>query len=92
MNPRRSKVSIFVDILRLIDKRGGMAKPTHILYGANLSHIRLNKYLNWLLQEQMIEVISKGDKRVYRITEKGRNFLKEFRKIEQFTDAFGISI
>ena len=92
MNPRRSKVSIFVDILRLIDKRGGMAKPTHILYGANLSHIRLNKYLNWLLHAQMLEVISKGDKRVYRITEKGRNFLKEFRKIEQFTDAFGISI
>ena len=92
MNPRRTKISIFVDILRLVDKRGGMAKPTHILYGANLSHIRLNKYLSWLLQEQMLEVISKGGKNVYRITEKGRNFLKEFRKIEQFTDAFGIPI
>ena len=54
---RRSKLQILVDILRLIQRKGGYAKPTHILYGANLSHVRLTKYLNWLLMKGFIEEV-----------------------------------
>ncbi len=89
---RRSKIGILVDILRLIQKKGGVAKPTHILYGANLSHVRLNKYMDVLMEKQFVETVSAGGRGVYRITEKGMEFVREFRKVEQFSEAFGVPI
>jgi len=92
MNPRRSKIHIYVDILKLINRKNGRAKPTHILYGANLSHIRLKKYLAQLLESGFIQHISEGGHTYYIITQKGYEFLHEFKKIEQFSEAFGILV
>lgn len=89
---RRSQVQIYADILRLLQRKGGAAKPTHILYGANLSHKRLLKYLEVLLIQGFIEQASMGGRMVYRITPKGHVFLKELKKIEQFSEAFGVPI
>jgi predicted transcriptional regulator len=89
---RRSQLQIYADILRLIQKRGGMVKPTHILYGANLSHARLTKHLNWLLDKNfIIEDMSSGHK-LYRLTPKGKAFIDEFKKIEEFSEAFGVPV
>jgi predicted transcriptional regulator len=89
---RRSQLQIYADILRLIQKRGGLVKPTHILYGANLSHARLTKHLNWLLEKNFImEDMSSGHK-LYRLTPKGKAFIEEFRRIEEFSDAFGVPL
>ncbi len=89
---RRSKLQILVDILKLIQRKGGYAKPTHILYGANLSHVRLTKYLNWLLMKNFIEEVDAGGHKAYRVTAKGFEFMREFRKISEFSEAFGIPI
>lgn len=89
---RRSKIGILVDILRLIQKKGGVAKPTHILYGANLSHVRLNKYMDVLMEKQFVETVNAGGRGVYKITDKGMEFVREFRKVEQFSEAFGVPI
>jgi len=89
---RRSQLQIYADILRLIQKRGGMVKPTHILYGANLSHARLTKHLTWMLEKGLIiEDLSAGHK-LYRLTPKGKAFIEEFKKIEQFSEAFGVPV
>jgi len=92
MNPRRSKMSIFVDILRLINRKNNKAKPTHILYGANLSHIRLKKYLGTLLDMGFVEETQDKGHTYFIITEKGYEFLREFRKIEDMSEAFGIPL
>jgi predicted transcriptional regulator len=92
MNPRRSKIHIYVDILKLINRKNGRAKPTHILYGANLSHIRLKKYLMQLLDSGFIQRISEDGHVYYIITQKGYDFMHEFKKIEQFSEAFGINV
>jgi predicted transcriptional regulator len=91
VNVRRSKIHIFIDILRLINKKG-KTKPTHILYGANLSHIRLKKYLEVLLANGFIEQTSEAGHTYYRLTERGMEFLSEFRKVEKVSEAFGIPI
>jgi len=67
MIERRSKVMIFKDILSTIYNKNGKAKPTHILYGANLSHDRLTKYLNILVSDGFIQ----------RVTENGNVFYKK---------------
>lgn len=92
MNDRRSQISIFRDILYLIYSKQGKAKPTHILYGANLSHTRLKKYLNSLIEKEFIQKIEVEGRQYYMITEKGREFLREFKKIKDISEAFGIPI
>ena len=91
MKERRSKIDVLVDILRLIQRKQ-KAKPTHILYGANLSHNRLKKYLEMLEDQDMIKIeLVKGHK-FYKLTPKGRSFIAEFKKVEEMTEAFGLSI
>jgi len=87
----RSKGRIFADILRAV-KLEGSARPTHILYKANLSHDRLTKYLTMLEESELQIKMVDADKSEYKITEKGEQFLVEFRRMEQFADAFGLEI
>jgi len=86
----RSKGRIFADILRAV--QDGPAKVTHILYRANLSHDRLTRYLSQLEESGLIVRQQDGDKITYAITEKGQRFLVEFRRMEEFADAFGLDI
>ncbi|NLT37408.1 MAG: hypothetical protein GXX95_04540 [Methanomassiliicoccus sp.] len=87
----RSKGRIFADILRAV-QADGPAKVTHILYKANLSHDRLTKYLVQLEETGLILKEQEGDRSAYSITDKGKKFLMEFRKMEEFADAFGLDI
>lgn len=89
---RRSQLQIYADILRLIQKRGGLVKPTHILYGANLSHARLTKHLKWLTGQGFISEDRSTGHKLYKLTPKGKAFLNEFKKIEDFSSAFGVPI
>ena len=89
-NKRRSKMHILLDMLVTVEKKGGLAKPTHILYGANLSHKRLKEYLDFLMEKGFIEEADMKGRTYYRITEKGSSFIREFEKIEELSFAFGI--
>ncbi|TFG34487.1 hypothetical protein EU527_02895 [Candidatus Thorarchaeota archaeon] len=92
--PYRSKMRILADMMRAIQSEGEEgAGPTKILYVANLSHDRLTQYLDELLEKELIrEIEPDSNNRVYLLTEKGREFLKEYTRIERFSEAFGIEI
>jgi predicted transcriptional regulator len=81
--PRRGKVEIYIEVLEIIMK--GEAKPTRIMYSANLSWKVFQNILNNLITQGLIteneEPAGKdrGVKR-YEITESGMNVLKYFRK------------
>ena len=87
----RSQFRIYVDIMRVIQRENNQAKPTRILYGANLSHDRLVKYLDELKALGVVEESGTDDK-VYSLTQKGIEFLNNFRKVESFAGAFGFKI
>ena len=89
----RSKVRILADMMRSIQGEGEIgAGPTKILYAANLSHDRLTQYIDELLQKELVTELQDGDNRTYLLTEKGREFLREYVKIERFSLAFGIDV
>ncbi len=88
----RSQIRIYADILRAIEREKGDAKPTHVLYGANLSHDRLVKYLAQLKEQVLIEEKGFSDRMTYSLTDKGIVFLNEFKKISQFAEAFGFVV
>jgi len=87
----RSQFRIYVDIMHVIQRENNEAKPTRILYGANLSHDRLIKYLEELKALGVIQETGIDDK-IYSLTQKGVEFMNNFRKVESFASAFGFNI
>ncbi len=96
MGTRRSRLELVFDILLAVQNRGGKIKPTHLMYKSNLSHKLLNNYLDELVTKGMISVEEeynrkrKNSTKMVVITEKGLGFLAEFRRMREFTDAFGL--
>jgi predicted transcriptional regulator len=88
---QRSVLRINLDILNAVSDEGE-AKPTHILYKANLSHERMVKYLDDLTGKGLLEMKQDGENRTYRLTPKGVGFLLEMRRAETFVQGFGLNI
>ena len=88
----RSKTRIYADILDSFLRHGGKSGPTHILLGANLSHDRLMKHLNQLIELGLICEEAANNEKIFKLTDKGRAFIIEFVKVEKFAEAFGITI
>ncbi|OYT53129.1 hypothetical protein B6U66_00065 [Candidatus Bathyarchaeota archaeon ex4484_135] len=88
----RSRLRIISDILSVLAEEGGSAGPTRILYGANLSHDRLVRYLAEMEQKGLVRRVVDDGKTRYEMTEKGWRLLREVRKIEEFLRAFGLEI
>lgn len=87
---RRSKLRILADILRVLET--GEANVTRLMLEANLSYARLMKYLQELAEKGFVVREEDGREVKYRITKMGREFLREFDRIEQIAEAFGIEI
>ena len=79
---RRSKLEMYVDILKVVARHGPL-KLTHIMYKANVNCSVLKEYLNFLMQQNLIEEKTVGKKRiVYAITQRGITVLKYFRELK----------
>lgn len=88
MKNRRSRIDIIISILGTIENEEKKAKPTHILYKANLSHKLMKHYLNELENKGFI-MGNKNDRTIM-LTEKGVKFLSELRKMKRFIESFGL--
>ena len=89
---RRTKIQIYIDILRLMHKSNGRIKRTHIVYKANLTHSRLDEYLDTLISKHFIEEDIEGRNKFYRITDSGVRFLGNVNKLRGIADAFGVPL
>jgi len=96
MAVRRSRMELIYDILLAIQNRGGDIKPTHLMYKSNLSHKLLTMYMDELIQKELILVQEEYNKKrktsskTIGLTEKGTSFLSEYRRMREFTEAFGL--
>ena len=81
-----------MDILFLIQSKGGKAKPTHILYGANLSHKALKENLNMLVANGFLKKVKDNGRVCYELTKKGYEFINESRRVKKLIEAFGIPV
>ena len=74
---RRSSIEIIADMLRL-----GEAGKTEIMYSVNMSYFQLQKYLNFLLEQKLIDKVALGNPSVtYRVTNKGLQLLRRIDNI-----------
>jgi predicted transcriptional regulator len=69
---RRSSIEVIGDILRL-----GEAGKTEIMYSTNMSHRQLQRYLDFLLEQRLVDKVAVGNPMVtYRVTRKGHKLLR----------------
>jgi len=79
---RRSKMEIYLDILKTLAQKGPL-KLTHIMYKSNVNCSVLKEYLDFLIQQELVEEKTAGKKRiVYAVSEKGLKVLKYFRELK----------
>jgi predicted transcriptional regulator len=82
VNMRRSKLEMYIDILKVLSQRGPL-KLTHIMYKANVNCSVLKEYLDFLIEQELVEEKTVGKKRiVYVVSEKGLKVLKYFRELK----------
>ncbi|MEM3942447.1 MAG: DUF4364 family protein [Thermofilaceae archaeon] len=87
---RRTKLRILADILRVLES--GEANITKLMMEANLSYARLMRYLDELAEKELVVRKEDGREVKYRITKRGREFLREYERILRIAEAFGVEI
>ena len=87
---KRSRVEIIHAMLSATQKKGGTIKPTHLLYKANLSHDALKRYVEELIESGLMAETKQKGKKAYKITDKGHEFVAEYKRFQEMSEAFGI--
>jgi predicted transcriptional regulator len=77
VNKNRNAIEIMARILSLANPE---AKVTHIMYGANLNHELLQKYLEVLMESGLL----KKEGNLYYRTEKGTAFMIKYRELKSY--------
>ena len=91
MTKKRDRLQIIQRILKVIERKNGAIKPTHILYKANLSHQMLDDYLAELITKGFVEQHNTKTGKTYSLTQKGFDYLNKYKMIVEFVDSFGLS-
>jgi predicted transcriptional regulator len=81
----RTRLEILASVLN-VAQHGAL--KTHIMYKANLSHKQLEKYLGFLKAKGLLEEVPESDEsaHMYRITDKGIQFLKDYTHVSNYLD------
>ncbi len=90
MSQRRNQLEIIYDILQAVMDKGGMIKPTHLLYKSNLSHARMKEYIQQLGEKGMLVSCEQDGRHKFRITDQGLRFVADYKKVRELTNAFGL--
>ncbi|MEM2935615.1 MAG: winged helix-turn-helix domain-containing protein [Candidatus Bathyarchaeia archaeon] len=76
----RSTIELYADVLKVMAE--GNRKPTHIMYKANLSWLKLEGCLSSLGKRGLIKSVVEDKGVRYEITERGMKALDYFGKME----------
>lgn len=81
-------MQIYYDIMSAIQQEAmneGGAKPTRIQHLSNMSYDKLSRYLDELVNKEMI---TRADTLL--LTEKGKQFLLDYHKIKDLIERMGL--
>lgn len=85
LNQRRSNIEIIAEMLRVGENGAG---KTELMYSANMSYAQIQKYLGFLISQNLIDRVEVGNPSVkYQVTDKG---LKLLRSIEGIIEMLGL--
>lgn len=79
----RSRVDIIACIL---ENATGQSRKTNLIYKCNLSLAQCNLYLDLLNEAGLLRKNNPENKIVFATTEKGKTFLKDYKKLKTILD------
>ncbi len=89
----RNGIQIVGDVLRVTNEFGIKGiNVTHLLRKANLSYNRLSKISKQLMSAGLLEEKVEEGKRLYLITEKGKEYLETYGQFESIASSFGLEL
>jgi len=87
MNKRRSNIEIIAEMLKVGENGAG---KTELMYTVNMSYAQLQKYLKFLLSNELIHRVEVGNPSVrYYVTQKGADLLKSIETVMNLLDIEG---
>jgi len=79
---RRNRIDILYQILLLCQEP---QQKTWVMFKCNLSYELLQNYIGFLISNDFLRVLKTEDnKEYYQTTEKGKNLLREYKKIKSY--------
>lgn len=84
---KRSKLETHIAVLQVLAEKG-MLIPTHITYETYLNCSCVNKCLDLLLKQKLIQENGSNKRKAYTITDQGRKALKIANKIDNSLKIF----
>lgn len=91
----RTQMKIIGEILECAqaDQQDGRGTSvTYLIRKANVSHTRISQILGTLVSQGLLEQTTSGGASKYRISQTGRDFLREYYAFTEFASSFGLSI
>lgn len=89
----RTSMQIIADLLTATQDSGMEGiKTTSLLTKANLSHLRLVKFLKNLTGAGLVNRIEYDGKHTFVITPKGRQYLESYRRFSSISESFGLEL
>jgi predicted transcriptional regulator len=82
---RRTRYDIYRDTLETI-RRIGLSGVTRISYGANLPVDRAREVLTYLSERNLVKEELNGQRKAYRMTSKGGEFLQALQTVGMYLD------
>jgi predicted transcriptional regulator len=77
---KRDRIQILAELIASAD---GATAKTRMMYKSNLDTRALKKYLQYLMDKGfLVLVVNENDRHCYQPTEKGRQFLHDYRRVE----------
>jgi len=84
MSRRRSNIEIIAEMLRVGENGAG---KTEIMYSVNMSYAQLQKYLKFLLSNDLVTKVEVGNPCVrYHVTQKGTELLRSIESVLDILD------
>ena len=89
----RTSMQIIADLLTVTQDSGMEGiRTTSLLTKANLSHIRLGKFLENLTGAGLVNRIEFDGKHTFVITPRGRQYLESYRRFSSIAESFGLEL
>jgi len=80
---RRTKYDIYADSIEVIAKKG-LCSLTRVSYGANMPVDRAKKTLSFLVSHGFVRELTVGDRKKYRATKWGLEYLETYKRMQRF--------
>ncbi len=87
MSPRRSKLELSLDVLRLAND--GVRTPAEMMGRVGLPLGHMHQIINSVVSQGLVREVGEGSdltERCYEITEKGANILRYFSQVEDIEE------